>query len=181
MVRQLESSPHTPDNLFTCYPNGDSAHKPVPKDTNQHQSLNLPKPHLKCSSGSVFQYSCGHGNRRWAWTPCDKWGCEPCHRRRIRNEITPEIISALALAEERGETLKFITLTAEDDYLGGEPSREGAKRRRLNFQHLAQWIRRAGDTFEYLKVAELTRRGRVHTHALAIMLTSIRRLSHRIG
>jgi hypothetical protein len=73
------------------------------------------------------------------------------------------------LAEERGETLKFITLTAEDGYLGGEPSREGAKRRRWDFQHLAQRIRRAGDTFEYLKVAELTRRGRVHTHALAIM------------
>jgi len=88
---------------------------------------------------------------------------------RIRNEITPEIILALALAEERGETLKFITLTAKDGYLGGEPSREGAERRRLDFQHLAQWIRRAGYTFEYLKVAELTKRGRVHTHALVIM------------
>ena len=169
MVRQLERSSHTPDGLFTCYPIGDSAHTPVIKDTDQHQRLNHPKPNLKCNCGSVFQQSCGHGNWRWTWAPCDKWSCEPCHRRRIRNEITPEIILALALAEERGETLKFITLTAKDGYLGGEPSREGAERRRLDFQHLAQWIRRAGDTFEYLKVAELTKRGRVHTHALVIM------------
>ena len=169
MVRQLERSSHTTDGLFTCYPIGDSAHTAVVKDTDQHQRLNHPKPNLKCNCGSVFQQSCGHGNWRWTWAPCDKWSCEPCHRRRIRNEITPEIILALALAEERGETLKFITLTAKDGYLGGEPSREGAKRRRWDFQHLAQRIRRAGDTFEYLKVAELTKRGRVHTHALVIM------------
>ena len=150
-------------------PHRGSAHTLVVKDANKNQSPTSPKPNLKCSSGSVFQQTCGHGNWKWTWAPCDKWSCEPCHRRRIRNEIPPEIILALALAEERGETRKFITLTAKDGYLGGEPSREGAERRRLAFQHLAQWIRRAGDTFEYLKVAELTKRGRVHTHALVIM------------
>ena len=76
---------------------------------------------------------------------------------------------ALELAKERCQTLKFLTLTACDGYLGGEPTTEGANRRRLDYQHLAQWVRRDGGVFEYLKVAELTKRGRVHTHALVIM------------
>ena len=169
MVQAIEPATQSTGGVFTCYPIRDSAHTTVVKDVNKHQSPASPRPNLKCKDGNWFQQTCGHDNWKWTWAPCDKWSCEPCHRRRIRNEITPEIILALALAEERGETLKFITLTAKDGYLGGEPSREGAERRRLDFQHLAQWIRRAGDTFEYLKVAELTKRGRVHTHALVIM------------
>ena len=169
MVRQLERPSHTTDGLFTCYPIRDSAHEPVARDTNKHRGLTRPKPNLKSQCGSWFQQTCGHGNWKWTWAPCDKWSCENCHRRRIREEITPEIMSALALAEERGQTLKFLTLTAKDGYLGGDPTEKGANRRRLDFQHLAQWIRRSGGTFEYLKVAELTNRGRVHTHALVIM------------
>ena len=142
MVQSIERPTQSTDGVFTCYPIRDTAHKPIVNDTNEHPSPTYTKPNLKCSSGSVFQQSCGHGNWRWTWAPCDKWSCEPCHRRRIREEITPEIMSALALAEERGQTLKFLTLTATDGYLGGDPSEEGTNRRRLDFQHLAQWIRR---------------------------------------
>ena len=122
MVRQLERPTQTSGDVFTYYPIGDSAHKLVVRDANKHQSLTRPKPNLKCSSGSVFQQSCGHDNWRWTWAPCDKWGCENCHRRRIREEITPEIMSALALAEERGQMLKFLTLTVTAEYLGGDPT-----------------------------------------------------------
>ena len=119
MVQSIERATQGTGGVFTCYPIRDSAHEPVARDTNKHRSLTCPKPNLKSQCGSWFQQTCGHGNWKWTWAPCDKWSCENCHRRRIREEITPEIMSALALAEERGLTLKFLTLTATDGYLGG--------------------------------------------------------------
>jgi hypothetical protein len=169
MVRQLERSSHTPDGLFTCYPIGDNSHNSTLQDVNKHQGAAYSKPALKCQGGSWFQQSCGHGNWRWAWAPCDKWSCDHCHRRRIREEMVPEIRLALLLAKEKGETLKFLTLTAGDGDLGGDPTAAGAKRRTRNLQHFSQGIRRKWGYFEYLKVAELTKRGRVHTHLVAIM------------
>ena len=64
--------------------------------------------------------------------------------------MIPDIQMALELAKERCQTLKFLTLTACDGYLGGKPTTEGTNRRRLDFQHLAQWVRRDGGVFEYL-------------------------------
>jgi len=169
MVQSIERPTQTSGGVFTCYPIGANAHSPTVRDVNEHEGLTYSKPVLKCQGGSWFQQTCGHGNWKWVWVPCGKWSCEYCHRRRIREEMIPEIQMALELAKERCQTLKFLTLTAFDSYLGGEPTTEGANRRRLDYQHLAQWVRRDGGVFEYLKVAELTKRGRVHTHALVIM------------
>ena len=168
MVQSIERATQS-TGVFTCYPIGANAHSPTVRDVNEHEGLTYSKPVLKCQGGSWFQQTCGHGNWKWVWAPCGKWSCKCCHGRRIREEMIPEIQMALELAKERCQTLKFLTLTACDGYLGGEPTTEGANRRRLDYQHLAQWVRRDGGVFEYLKVAELTKRGRVHTHALVIM------------
>jgi len=46
----------------------------------------------------------------------------------------------------------------------------GRKRRRLDQQHLAQWLRRdQGEIFEYLRVAESHKSGKIHHHLLAVM------------
>ena len=113
--------------------------------------------------------ACGHGNWRWAWAPSDKWSCEYYHSRHIREELVPEIRCAHSLDKEKGETLRLLTLTAEYEDSDGDPTAAGAKRRTKILQRLSQSIRRKWGDFEYLKVAGLTKRGRVHTHLVAIM------------
>lgn len=129
MVRQLERSSHTTDGLFTCYPIGANAHNTTLQNVNVNEGITYSKPVLKCQGGSWFQQTCGHGNWKWVWAPCGKWSCKCCHGRRIREQMIPEIQMALELAKERCQTLKFLTLTACDGYLGGEPTTEGANRR----------------------------------------------------
>ena len=74
------------------------------------------------------------------------------------------------MARARGETLKLVTPTYQANDLGAQPTPEGAVRRTLDYQHLAQYIRRdRGEIFEYLRVAESHKSGKIHIHALAVM------------
>jgi hypothetical protein len=75
----------------------------------------------------------------------------------------------MKLAESRGLTLKHVVLTWQGDDLGAQPTREGAERRRLDIQHLAQTLRRKGKLFEYLRVSETHKSGKIHVHLLVIM------------
>lgn len=122
-----------------------------------------------CPSSQVFQERCGHGNWRWRRVPCDKWACEPCGVWRLENELVPEIGKAFEWAQSLGQTLKHLVLTYQADDLGAQPTKEGANRRRLDVAHLAQWFRRRGQPFEYLRVAETHKSGMIHLHLLAVM------------
>ena len=123
-----------------------------------------------CDNPWYVYERCGCTNFRWRRVPCNKWGCEGCFRRRLADEFVPEIRKALSVARARGETLKFLTFTYQASDLGGEPTPEGAFRRKLDYQHMAQHIRRdRGEIFEYLRVAESHKTGQIHIHTLAFM------------
>ena len=123
-----------------------------------------------CDNPWYVYEKCGDGNFWWRRVPCDKWACEGCFRRKLANELKPEIRKALFMARARGETLKLVTPTYQANDLGAEPTPEGAVRRTLDWQHLAQHIRRdRGEIFEYLRVAESHKSGKIHIHALAVM------------
>ena len=126
-----------------------------------------------CMGGSVFQEVCGHGNWRWIRKPCDKWTCEICRRSKLFGQLVPEIVKALQEARRQRVTLKLTTLTWQGSALGAQPTKEGAERRRLDEQHLIQWLKRQGylgpgETF-YLRVAETHRSGKVHLHLYIIL------------
>ena len=122
-----------------------------------------------CPDGYCFQEKCSDGNWRWRWVPCEKWSCEPCREYRIKQELVPEIIEALKWASSLGLTLKFLTLTGAADDILTEASPEGAEARRLHLQHFKQSMTRKGKTFEYLRVAESHKSGRVHLHLVVVM------------
>ena len=123
-----------------------------------------------CDNPWYVYEKCGEANFRWRRVPCDKWACEGCFRRKLASELKPEIRKALFMAKARGETLKLLTPTYQANDLGAHPTPEGAVRRTLDYQHLAQYIRRdKGLIFEYLRVAESHKSGKIHIHALAVM------------
>jgi len=127
-----------------------------------------------CMAGSVFQELCGHGNWRWVWKPCDKWTCDICREHKLFGELVPEILKALAEARRQRVTLKLLTLTWQGRALGAQPTPEGAERRRLDVQHLVQWLKRRGylpkkgEVFD-LRVAETHRSGKVHLHLYIVL------------
>jgi len=127
-----------------------------------------------CMAGSVFQELCGHGNWRWIWKPCDKWTCDICREHKLFGELVPEILKALAEARRQRVTLKLLTLTWQGRALGAQPTSEGSERRRLDVQHLVQWLKRRGylskkgEVFD-LRVAETHRSGKVHLHFYIVL------------
>ena len=127
------------------------------------------KKRRRCNNVVWFRERCGHGGYKMSHKPCDRWGCEPCADWRIETELSPEIERAFTWAMQVGETLKHVVLTWRGDDLGAQPGTDGANRRRLDIQHLAQYFRRdLGRTFEYLRVAETHQKGTVHVHMLAV-------------
>lgn len=128
----------------------------------------------RCPGGSVFQEKCGHGNWRWIWKPCDKWTCDVCREDKLFGELVPELLKALDEARRQRVTLKLLTLTWRGSSLGAQATPEGAERRRLDQQHLIQWLKRRGylpqkgEVF-YLRVAELHKRGTIHLHLYVVM------------
>jgi len=137
----------------------------------------------RCECGRWFQEECGHGNWDWRWAPGDKWSCPACCKRRVRDELVPEIMLNLALARSYGWTLKLLTVTWIRGDLGAEPTAEGADRRKDDWAHLMQQIKRHEPQFAedvsaehpqgwpvpYMKVAETHRSGAVHFHAPAVI------------
>jgi len=137
----------------------------------------------RCECGRWFQEQCGHGDWSWRWAPGDRWSCPACCKRRVREELIPEIALNLGLARSYGWTLKLLTPTWIQGDLGAEPTAEGAHRRAEDWAHLMQQIKRnepqfAGDVspehpqgrpVPYMKVAETHRSGAVHFHALAVV------------
>ena len=164
--------PHAKGMPSLVTPPPDNAHNLGDNGPNYLDSLIGTISHNKvlCTGGSWFQERCCHGNWRWCCSPCDKWSCEACRRRRVETELIPEILEALNEARRRRVTLKHLVLTWRGDDLGAQPTAAGAKRRALDLAHLAQWLRRDRKSFfEYLKVAETHKSGKVHFHLLAIM------------
>jgi len=76
-------------------------------------------------------------------------------------ELLERLQGGLRAAREKGWTLKFVTLTWAEDV--------NKERVRLDLQHLVQTIRRRYGYCEYVKVAELTRNGRIHLHLAMVM------------
>jgi len=124
----------------------------------------------RCTGGAYFQQRCSHGNWRWTFRPCQQFDCEACHKWRVNHELVPQIVAALAQARQKRETLKHMVLTWQGDDLGAQDTPEGAERRRLDVQHLWQYIRRdLGFKAEYLRIAETHKSGRIHFHFIGIM------------
>jgi len=125
--------------------------------------------HKGCPDSPYFQEICGDGNWRHRRRPCGKWSCVPCREYRIKHELVPEIVEALKWARLLGLTLKFLTLTGRDDDILTEASPAGSEARRIHLQKFKQSMTRKGKTFEYLRVAESHKSGRVHLHLVVVM------------
>jgi len=110
--------------------------------------------------GGWLREVCGHGNVRWIPLPCHKWDCENCAPGK-RREFLERLKGAWKLSEEKGWTLKFVTLSWAHNVT--------KKQARLDLQHLVQQIRREYGFCEYAKVPEFTRRGRLHLHLAMVM------------
>lgn len=124
----------------------------------------------QCPKGMVLQVETADGAWRWVWKACGSWVCEPCRFYRIKHELVPELIEALLWCRDIGEVLKLLTLTWKGMDEGAQPTSKGAKRRKLDTQHLAQYMRRdKGVLFEYMRVAESHKTGKIHHHLPAIM------------
>lgn len=120
-----------------------------------------------CNNKLIFQEVSGFGGWRWTGKACDRWTCDACYRWRLETELIPEIVRALAWAREKNWTLKFLTLTySPADFAA--TLEEGKERRRLDLQHLVQSLRRRGYEFEYLKIVETHKSGKVHLHLLVL-------------
>jgi len=130
-------------------------------------NVNIGK-HKGCPDSPYFQEICGDGCWRHRRRPCGKWSCVPCREYRIKHELVPEIIQSLELARESGVTLKHIVLTGPDDDILTEASPRGSEARRSRLGKFKQSMTRQSKMFEYLRVAESHKSGRVHSHLLAI-------------
>jgi len=102
--------------------------------------------------GGWLREVCGHGNVRWVPLHCHKWQCDSCG---------PRLRGAFTLAQKKGWTLKFVTLTWADDVT--------KKQARLDLAHMVQGVRRKYGYCEYAKVPELTKNGRVHLHLAMVI------------
>jgi len=122
-----------------------------------------------CPGSPYFQEITADGNWRHIRWVCRKWTCEPCREYRIKHELMPEVVAALKWSRSLGLTLKFLTLTGRADDILTEDSREGAEARRLRLQHFKQSMTRQGKIFEYLRVAESHKSGRIHLHLVVVM------------
>jgi hypothetical protein len=147
------------------------------EDTAQNGPTSLVKPysgnvnigkHKGCPDSPYFQEICSDGCWQHRRRPCGKWGCVPCREYRIKHELVPEVVEALKWARSLGLTLKHIILTGAADDILTEASPEGSEARRSGLGKFKQSMTRQGKAFEYLRVAESHKSGRVHLHLLAV-------------
>jgi len=149
-----------PTSLVTQY--GTNAHKSKPYGQDLKRS--------ECPSPVLFTEACGHGELRPWLRPCDKWTCIPCCSWRVETEIKPEIVRGIEWARRKGQTLKFYTFTWKAEDEAAATNKSAAQRRRKDVAHFVQQIRRENgrDSFEYLRVTENHKSGRVHLHMLVV-------------
>jgi len=110
--------------------------------------------------GGWLREMCSHNNVRWMPLACHKWGCEYCAPGKFM-ELQERLQGAYQVAEGKGWTLKFVTLTWAEDV--------DKKQVRLHLAHLVQAIRRKYGYCEYAKVPEWTKNHRIHLHLAMIM------------
>lgn len=143
--------------------------------TNLEGYRNQTKPQSRrgstCERGYYVQiYSPDHSVWVWVWKPCDKWDCSSCGYKRVQREMVPEIARAFKWARSEGVTLKFLTQTWQARDQGAMASEDGAKQRRQDQSKLARYIRRdRGEIYEYMRIEEYHKSGRIHFHNLAVM------------
>jgi len=147
-----EASP----SLESSYPNAHT-HTAVPPEGGQKKE-GSPKFIVPC--GDWLRELCGHGNIRYIPLQCHKWTCEYCAPGKLM-ELLERLNGAHKVSEEKGWTLKFVTLTWAEDVT--------KKQVRLHLAHLVQAIRRKYGYCEYGKVPEWTKNHRIHLHLAMIM------------
>jgi len=145
-------------SLVTEY--GTNAHKSKPFGQDLKRS--------ECPFPVLFTEACGHGELRPWLRPCDKWVCVPCCAWRVETEIKPEIVKGIEWARRKGQTLKFYTFTWKSKDEAAGTTKSAAQRRRKDVAHFVQQIRRENgrDNFEYLRVAENHKSGKIHLHMI---------------
>jgi len=136
---------------------------------NAHNNGVQRKARKGCPNSLIFQDINAAGAWVWKAVPCDRWVCSACYEWRLETELIPEIVAALDWAKETGWTLKFVTLTYLDTDLGAQQTKEGRDRRRLDIAHFKQALKRKCVSFEYLKIVETHKSGRIHLHFLVMM------------
>jgi len=110
--------------------------------------------------GGWLREKCGHGSVRWVPLKCHLWTCEYCAPGKFM-ELQERLQGAYSVSEEKGWTLKFVTLTWAENVT--------KKQVRLHLAHLVQAIRRKYGYCEYAKVPEWTKNHRIHLHLAMIM------------
>ena len=91
---------------------------------------------------------------------CKQWGCDRCGRGRL-----VEVVKHITGGFRPGEITRFVTITFPLER-GLYADRESCKRANEITRRVIQEIRRTYGWFEYAKVLETTKRGRLHIHAL---------------
>jgi len=117
-------------------------------------------PNFIVPCGGWLREKCGHGNVRWVLLKCHLWTCEYCAPGKFM-ELQERLQGAYSVSEDKGWTLKFVTLTWAEDVT--------KKQVRLHLAHLVQAIRRKYGYCEYAKVPEWTKNHRIHLHLAMIM------------
>jgi len=125
----------------------------------QKKEKNGPPPGI-VPCGGWLRELCGHRKVRWHPLKCHQWTCEQCAPGKLM-EFLERLHGAYRVSEEKGWTLKFVTLTWAEDVT--------KKQVRLHLAHLVQAIRRKYGYCEYAKVPEWTKNRRIHLHLAMIM------------
>jgi len=172
------SGPHKHPTIILSPGGGESPPGPVAKATPKAEphsdrreassSLESSTPNAHTEGGKALgvpcggwlREVCGHGNVRWVLLHCHKWQCDSCGPGK-HMELLERLRGAFTLAQKKGWTLKFVTLTWVDDVT--------KKQVRLDLAHMVQAIRRKYGYCEYAKVPEWTQNGRIHLHLAMVM------------
>jgi len=116
--------------------------------------------HFRIPCGGWLRELCSHNNVRWKPLACHKWECDYCAPGKFM-ELQERLQGAHRVSEERGWTLKFVTLTWAEDVTKEQV--------RLDLAHLVQTIKRKYGYCQYARVPEWTKRGRIHLHLAMII------------
>ncbi len=103
---------------------------------------------------------------REVFVSCKRYSCPVCVRGR-KARLARHVLAVAVAASEHHSRLRFLTLTYPLGVPASVDSRDDVIATSQRFRHFAQIIRRdLGLTFQYARVLEATKRGRIHVHAL---------------
>lgn len=116
---------------------------------------------LRCPRSKQVSYAIDQETRRAFAVPCGSWACSWCGWRK-RAAAAYMVQQGINLAAERGERIRFMTLTESPAY----PFETAADVSKA-WNRFRTRLRKSGDLREYAAAVELTQAGRPHLHIVA--------------